>query len=181
VASWNYLAAWGYALKANGGEEVKAREFVAALYRNVPILDSGARGATITFAQRRQGDVLLAWENEALLTARELGKGKVEIVVPSISIRAEPPVAVVDKVVDRHGTRALATAYLEYLYSPEAQTLAAEHYYRPRDPEVAVRFGQQFPELEFFTVEQVFGGWREAQAKHFAEHGVFDQIYKPGQ
>ena len=179
-ARWNYLAAWGYALKAHGNDEAAARNFVASLYHNVPILDSGARGATITFAQRRQGDVLLAWENEALLVAKELGEGKVEIVEPSVSILAEPPVAVVDKVVDRRGTRAAAEAYLRFLYTPAGQELAAKHYFRPRAPEVAARYAERFPTIELFTVDQVFGGWLRAQSVHFADGGVFDQIYQPG-
>jgi sulfate transport system substrate-binding protein len=174
-ARWNYLAAWGYALEKYGGED-KARDFVTALYRNVPILDSGARGATITFTQRRQGDVLLAWENEAFLAIEELGKDKVEIVVPSISILAEPPVAVVDKVAEKRGTAALAKAYLEYLYSPEAQELAAKNHYRPRSKEVAQRYVQSFAQVKLFTVDDVFGGWKKAQETHFADKGVFDQI-----
>jgi sulfate transport system substrate-binding protein len=179
-ARWNYLAAWGYALRRNNGDEAKARAFVEALFRNVPILDTGARGSTITFAQRRQGDVLIAWENEAFLAVGELGKDKAEIVVPSVSILAEPPVAIVDKVVDRRGTRALATAYLEQLYSPEGQEIAAKHHYRPRSPEVAARYADKFPKIELFTVDEVFGGWKTAQGRHFAERGVFDEIYKPG-
>jgi sulfate/thiosulfate-binding protein len=179
-ARWNYLAAWGYALRANGNDEAKARDFVTALYRNVPILDSGARGATITFAQRRQGDVLLAWENEALLAVEQLGKDRLEIVVPSLSILAEPPVAVVDKVVDRKGTRAAAEAYLHFLYTPEGQDIAAKHFFRPRSAEVLSRYPGRFPSIELFTVDGVFGGWRHAQAVHFAEGGVFDQIYQPG-
>jgi sulfate/thiosulfate transport system substrate-binding protein len=176
-ARWNYLAAWGYALKANGGDEGKAQDFVAALYRNVPILDTGARGATISFARRRQGDVLLAWENEAFLAMEEIGKGKLEIVVPSISILAEPPVAVVDKVAERHGTRALAQAYLEGLYAPEGQELAAKHHYRPRDPAIAAKYKDKFPPIPLFTVDELFGGWQAAQRKHFADGGVFDRIY----
>jgi sulfate/thiosulfate transport system substrate-binding protein len=179
-ARWNYLAAWGYALKASGGDEGKAQDFVAALYRNVPILDTGARGATISFARRRQGDVLLAWENEAFLAMEEIGKGKLEIVVPSISILAEPPVAVVDKVAERHGTRALAQAYLEGLYAPEGQELAAKHHYRPRDPAIAAKYKDKFPPIPLFTVDELFGGWQAAQRKHFADGGVFDRIYKPG-
>jgi sulfate transport system substrate-binding protein len=179
-ARWNYLAGWGWALKKNDGDEAKARAYVAALYKNVAVLDSGARGATITFAQRRQGDVLITWENEAFRTVEEIGRDKFEIVVPSVSIRAEPPVAVVDAVVDKRGTRALAEAYLQYLYTPEGQEIAAKHYYRPRLNEVAVRNGSRFPELELFTVGEVFGGWAKAQATHFADNGVFDQIYAPG-
>ena len=179
-ARWNYLAAWGYALEANGNDDVKARDFVAALYRNVPILDSGARGATITFAQRRQGDVLVAWENEALLAVEEMGRDRLEIVVPSVSILAEPPVAVVDKVVDRRGTRAVAEAYLKFLYTPAGQELAAKHYFRPRSAEVAARYAERFPKVNLFTVDKLFGGWRQAQAVHFADGGIFDKIYGPG-
>jgi sulfate transport system substrate-binding protein len=179
-ARWNYLAAWGFALKASGGDEDKARAFVTALYRNVPVLDSGARGATTTFAQRGLGDVLIAWENEAYLSIAELGASKVEVVEPSISILAEPPVAVIDQNVDRHGTRKIAEAYLQFLYSPEGQALAAKNFYRPRvvdgiDSAVLARF----PEVEMFTIDEVFGGWSKAQATHFADGGVFDQIYKP--
>jgi sulfate transport system substrate-binding protein len=180
-ARWNYLAAWGYALKANGNDAAKARDFVAALYRNVPILDSGARGATITFAQRRQGDVLIAWENEALLAVEEIGKKRLEIVVPSVSILAEPPVAVVDSVVDRRGTRAAAEAYLRFLYTPAGQELAAKHYFRPRAADIAARYAERFPAVNLFTIGEVFGGWRQAQAAHFADGGIFDQIYQPGQ
>ncbi|HEX7968089.1 MAG TPA: sulfate ABC transporter substrate-binding protein [Stellaceae bacterium] len=179
-ARWNYLAAWGYALQASGNDEAKARDFVAALYRNVPILDSGARGATITFAQRRQGDVLIAWENEALLAVEEMGRDRLEIVVPSVSILAEPPVAVVDKTVDRRGTRAAAEAYLKLLYTPAGQELAAKHYFRPRSAEVAARYAERFPAINLFTVDKVFGGWGRAQAVHFADGGVFDQVYRPG-
>ena len=178
-ARWNYLAAWGYVLRQPGGSEDKARQFVADLYRKVPVLDSGARGSTITFVQRRIGDVLLAWENEAYLALDE-SPGQLEIVVPSISILAEPPVAVVDKVVDRKGTRAIAAAYLEYLYSPEGQEIAAKRHYRPRDQAVAARFAGGFGKLKLFTVDEVFGGWQKAQKAHFADGGVFDQIYKPG-
>ncbi len=178
-ARWNYLAAWGYALKKGGGT-AEARDFIAKLYANVPVLDSGARGATMTFAQRRQGDVLIAWENEAFLAVNEFGKDKVEIVVPSASILAEPPVAVVDANVDRHGTRRAAEAFLAYLYSPEGQEIAARNYYRPRLPEVAQRHAERFPQIRLFTVDEIFGGWRQAQATHFADGGIFDQIYKPG-
>lgn len=180
-ARWNYLAAWGYALRANGGDEAKARAFVSDLYKHVPVLDSGARGATITFAQRNQGDVLLAWEDDAVLAVRELGKNRLEVVYPSVSIKAEPVVAVVDKVVDRHGTRALADAYLRFLYTSEGQELVARHSYRPLDQAVAARYAAQFPALPTFTVDEVFGGWRNAQKTHFADGGVFDQIYQPGQ
>jgi sulfate/thiosulfate transport system substrate-binding protein len=179
-ARWNYLAAWGYALRASGGDKAKAQDFVTRLYRNAPILDTGARGATITFVQRRQGDVLIAWENEAMLAAEELGKDKFDIVAPSISILAEPPVALVDAVADRHGTRKEAEAYLQFLYSAEAQELAAKHYFRPRDREVAARHAERFPKLQLFTIDEVFGGWRNAQKTHFADGGVFDQIYQPG-
>ncbi len=178
-ARWNYLAAWGYARRHNGGDEAKCREFVAQLFKNVPVLDSGARGSTTTFVQRGIGDVLLAWENEALLALNELGKDKVEIVIPSISILAEPPVTVVDRYVDKHGTRAIATAYLEFLYAPTGQELAARHYYRPRDAEVAARYAHQFPKLELFTIQDEFGGWEKAQREHFADGAIFDSIYQP--
>jgi len=177
-ARWNYLAAWGYVLK-NGGDETKARDFVAELYKHVPVLDTGARGSTTTFVQRGIGDVLLAWENEAYLAVNELGADQIEIVVPSVSILAEPPVAVVDSVVDKHGTRAVAEAYLQYLYSPEGQELAARHFYRPRLSEVAERNADRFAKVPLFTIDEVFGGWKTAQAKHFADGGVFDQIYVP--
>jgi sulfate/thiosulfate transport system substrate-binding protein len=179
-ARWNYLAAWGYALKKNGGDEAKAKDFVTRLYRNVPILDTGARGATVTFVERGIGDALVAWENEALLAARELGKGKFEIVSPTISILAEPPVALVDKVTARHKTREIAQAYLEHLYTPEGQDIAARHYYRPRLQSVAAKYAAQFPRLTLFTIDEVFGGWAKAQKTHFADGGVFDQIYQPG-
>ena len=179
-ARWNYLAAWGYALKKDGNDPQKARDFVKALYANVPILDTGARGATMTFAQRRQGDVLIAWENEAFLAVNEFGRDKMEIVVPSVSILAEPAVALVDANVDRHGTRKAAEAYLAFLYTPEGQELAARNFYRPRLAEVAARHADQFPQIPLFTVDEVFGGWRKAQATHFADGGIFDQIHKPG-
>jgi sulfate/thiosulfate transport system substrate-binding protein len=178
-ARWNYLAAWGYALKQPGGDEAKARDFVTKIYRNVPVLDSGARGATVTFVQRRIGDVLLAWENEAQLALAE-AKSPVEIVVPSVSIVAEPPVAVVDGVASRKGTQTLAQAYLSYLYTPEGQEIAAKHHYRPTDARVAAKYASSFPKLTLFTIEQVFGGWQPAQKKHFGDGGIFDQIYKPG-
>jgi sulfate/thiosulfate transport system substrate-binding protein len=178
-ARWNFLAAWGYAEKRYGSVD-KAKEFVAKLYRNVPVLDTGARGATTTFVQRGIGDVLIAWENDAFLAVNELGKEKFDIVAPSISILAEPPVAVVDKVVDKRGTRKVAEAYLQYLYSPEAQELAAKHYYRPRNAEVAARYADKFPKLPLFTIDDQFGGWDKAQATYFADGGVFDQIYRPG-
>ena len=179
-ARWNYLAAWAHALEKNGADEAKAKEFVKALYKNVPVLDSGARGSTTTFVERGIGDVLLAWENEAFLAVEQLGKGKFEIVTPRSSILAEPPVAVVDKNVDRHGTRAAAQAYLEFLYTPEGQEIAARNFYRPRDPKVAAKYAAKFPKIELFTVDAVFGGWTKAQEKHFADGGVFDQIYTPG-
>ncbi len=176
-ARWNYLAAWGYALKKNGGDAKKAEAFVAALLRNVPVLDSGARGSLITFTERGVGDVFLSWENEAFLASKELGPDKFQVVVPSLSILAEPPVTVVDRTVDRRGTREVAQAYLQYLYTPEGQTLAAENYYRPVDPKVAARFEKQFPKVNLFTIDEVFGGWAKAQKTHFADGGVFDQIY----
>ncbi len=179
-ARWNYLAAWAHALAKPGGSDATAREFVRQLYQHVPVLDSGARGATTSFVERDIGDVLLAWESEALLAVNRLGKGELEIVTPRRSILAEPPVAVVDKVVERHGTRAVAQAYLEFLYTPEGQELAARSYYRPRDARVAARYASTFPKLELVTVDQVFGGWKKAQATHFADGGVFDQIYVPG-
>jgi len=178
-ARWNYLAAWAYALKQPGGDAPKARDFVTRLYRNVPVLDSGARGATTTFVQRGIGDVLLAWENEAFLSIKELGPQKVEIVVPSLSILAEPPVAVVDKVADRKGTRAVAQAYLEYLYTAEGQEIAARNYYRPRLEAVAKRYAATFPRVNLVTIDDVFGGWQKAQRAHFADGGVFDQIFQP--
>jgi len=175
-ARWNYLAAWGYALKKNNHDEAKAREFETALFKNVPVLDVGARGATTTFVQRGIGDVLIAWENEALLSIKELGKGKFEMVVPSVSILAEPPVALVDKVVKRHGTQAVAEEYLKYLYTPEGQEIAAKHYYRPRLESVAQKYADTFPKVNLFTVDEVFGGWQKAQKTHFAEGGEFDRI-----
>lgn len=175
-ARWNYLAAWGYALKKYGSEE-KAREFIRKLYKQVPVLDTGARGALITFAKRGVGDVFLSWENEAYLATNQLGKGQFEIITPSISILAEPPVAVVDSVVDRRGTREVAEAYLKHLYSKEAQELAAKHYYRPRLPEVAEKYLESFAKTELFTIDEVFGGWQKAQATHFADDGIFDQLY----
>lgn len=176
-ARWNYLAAWGYALKHNGGSPAKARDFVARLYRNVPVLDSGARGSTTTFAQRGIGDVLIAWENEAFLALNQLGKSRFQIVVPSVSILAEPPVSVVDRVVDRHHTRAVATAYIQYLYSKEGQAIAARHFYRPRNLAAAGSYARLFPHLPLFTVGQLFGGWQSAQKTYFADGGIFDQIY----
>jgi sulfate transport system substrate-binding protein len=179
-ARWNYLAAWGYALRQSNNDESKAKDFVARLYHNVPVLDSGARGSTTTFVQRGIGDVLVGWENEAFLALNELGKDKLELVVPSVSILAEPPVAVVDKITARHGTAAVAKAYLEFLYSPEGQEIAARNYYRPRSKEVAAKYDSRFPHLALFTVDEVFGGWQKAQKKHFEEGGTFDQIYQPG-
>jgi sulfate transport system substrate-binding protein len=178
-ARLNYLAAWAWADKHKGGEAA-AREFVTALYRNVPVLDSGARGSTTTFVERGLGDVLLAWENEALLATRKLSPGKFEIVVPSYSILAEPPVTVIDKYADKHGTTEVATAYLEALYEPEAQRIAAKHFFRPTDPTVAAETSETFAKLERFTVDDVFGGWAKAQAKHFSDGGEFDQIYGDG-
>lgn len=178
-ARWNYLAAWGFALKKNNGDEAKAREFVAALLKNVPVLDTGARGSTITFVERGQGDVLLAWENEAFLAVNELGKDKFEIVAPSLSILAEPPVAVVDKVAEKHGTQEVAKAYLEFLYTAEGQEIGAKNYYRPRLPEVAAKHESQFPKVALFTIDEVFGGWKKAQKTHFEDGGTFDQIYQP--
>ncbi len=176
-ARWNYLAAWGYALKQPGGSEAKAREFVGKLLKNVPVLDSGARGATTTFVERGIGDVLLAWENEAWLAVKELGPDKVEIVTPSLSILAEPTVAVIDRYAEKHGTHKLAQAYLEYLYSAEGQEIAARHYYRPRDTKVAAAHAKFQSKLRLFTVDEVFGGWNKAQKAHFAEGGSFDQFY----
>ncbi len=191
-ARWNYLAAWGYVLKRELGDlgrlkdpaaqdevakaQQKARQFVSQLFQNVPVMDSGARAATNTFVQRELGDVLLAWENEALLAVEQLGEGKVEIVVPSTSILAEPPVAVVDKVADRRGTRAVAEAYLEYLYTPEGQEIAARHFYRPRLPVILEKVARQFPKVELFTIDEAFGGWQQAQETHFDDGGIFDQI-----
>jgi sulfate/thiosulfate-binding protein len=178
-ARWNYLAAWAYALRQKGGNEQKAKEFVTRLYKNVPVLDSGARGSTTTFVQRGLGDVLLAWENEAFLAVNELGKDKFEIVAPSLSILAEPPVTVVDKVVDKKGTRKIAEEYLKYLYTPEGQEIAAKNYYRPTDKKVAAKYANTFAKVKLITIDEVFGGWRKAQKFHFADGGVFDQIYTP--
>jgi len=176
AARWTYLAAWGYALKKNGGDQAKAKDFVAKFYKNVPVFDTGARGATTTFVQRGIGDVLVGWENEAILSLKESGKGEFEIVVPSISILAEPPVSVVDKVAKRHGTQDVAKAYVEYLYTPEGQEIAGKHYYRPRNPEIAAKFANELPKLELFTIDEVFGGWQKAQKAHFADGASFDQI-----
>ncbi|AJI84170.1 sulfate transporter subunit [Yersinia enterocolitica] len=177
-ARWNYLAAWAYALEHNNNDQAKAQEFVKQLYKNVEVLDSGARGATNTFVERGIGDVLIAWENEALLAVNEVGKDQFDIITPSISILAEPTVSVVDKVVDKRGTREVADAYLKYLYSPEGQTIAAKNYYRPRDPAVAAKFAKEFPQLKLITIDDVFGGWTKAQQVHFATGGVFDEISK---
>ena len=176
-ARWGYLAAYGYALRQPGGYDAKAKAFVTRLFKQVPVLDSGARGSTVTFAERGIGDVLLAWENEAHLAIKEFGADKFDIVYPPTSILAEPPVAVVDKVVDRRGTRTVAQAYLEHLYSPEGQEIAARNFYRPTDEKVAAKYAAQFPKVALFTVDQVFGGWAKAQKTHFADGGVFDQIY----
>lgn len=177
-ARWNYLGAWGSVLGKSGKSESKAREFVGALYKNVPVLDSGARGSTTTFVERRIGDALIAWENEAFLALKEFGADKFEIVVPSVSILAEPAVTVVDKVVDKRGTRAVAQAYLDYLYSPEGQEIAAKNVYRPRLAETAKKYGKNFAQLKLFTVDEVFGGWAKIQRTHFDDGGVFDQIYQ---
>jgi sulfate/thiosulfate transport system substrate-binding protein len=175
-ARWNYLAAWAWALKQPGGNAATAKEFVRKLYKNVPVLDTGARGSTTTFVQRGLGDVLVAWENEALLAVKELGSDKLQVVVPTVSILAEPPVAVVDKVALRRGTREVATAYLQYLYGKEGQEIVARNYYRPRDPEVAAKYADRYPKLNLVTIAE-FGGWAKAQADHFSEGGIFDQIY----
>jgi sulfate/thiosulfate-binding protein len=179
-ARWNYLAAWAWALRQPGGNEARAKDFVTRLYKNVPVLDAGARGSTTTFVERGIGDVLLAWENEALLAIKELGPGKFEIVAPTLSVLAEPPVAVVDRVAGKHGTKDVARAYLEYLYSEAGQEIAAQHFYRPRLASVASKYQSQFPKLTLFTVDEVFGGWKKAQAAHFADGASFDQIYQPG-
>jgi sulfate transport system substrate-binding protein len=178
-ARWNHLAAWGYALKQPGGNEKTAQEFLSKIYKNVPVLDSGARGSTTTFVERGIGDVLLTWENEALLAIKELGPEKVEIVVPSLSILAEPPVTIVDKVVDRRGTRKIAEAYLQHLYSDEGQEIAGKHYYRPTNEKIAAKYASQFPKLKLLTVNEIAGGWTKAQKTHFADGGIFDQIYLP--
>jgi sulfate transport system substrate-binding protein len=179
-ARWNYLAAWAWAKDSNGGDEAKARDYVAQLFRHVPVLDTGARGATVTFTERGVGDVLLAWENEAFLALKEFGADKFEIVVPSKSILAEPPVAVVDSVVDKKKTRKQAEAYLAFLYTPQGQDIAARNFYRPRDTSVAAKYASAFPKIDLVTIDGAFGGWTKAQATHFADGGVFDQIYKPG-
>ena len=176
-ARWNYLAAWAWARSRHGGSEAAAEVFMRSLYAHVPVLDSGARGATVTFVERGIGDVLLAWENEALLAVSKLGVARLQIVVPGQSILAEPPVTVVDKIADKHGTRAVAEAYLRFLYTPEGQTLAARHYFRPRDPAVGAKYAGQFPQVKLVTIDQAFGGWAAAQAAHFADGGSFDRIY----
>jgi sulfate transport system substrate-binding protein len=176
-ARWGYLAAYGWALRQPGGNDAIARDYIARLFANVPVLDSGARGSTVTFAERGVGDVLMAWENEAHLSLKEFGADKLEIIYPSSSILAEPPVAVVDKVVDKRGTRAVAQAYLDYLYSPDGQEIAARNFYRPIDDKVAARYAKAFPKITLFTIDEVFGGWTQAQRTHFADGGVFDQIY----
>lgn len=178
-ARWNYLAAWGYALQQNNNDEEKAKEFVTSLFKNVPVLDSGARGATTTFVEREIGDVLLAWENEAFLALNELGEDEFEIVIPSVSILAEPPVTIVDRAVEKNGTEEVAKAYLDYLYTDVGQEIAAKNYYRPRSEEIAKKYADQFPEINLFTIDEVFGGWTKAQKTHFADGGVFDQIYQP--
>ncbi|MCC7643591.1 MULTISPECIES: sulfate ABC transporter substrate-binding protein [unclassified Janthinobacterium] len=178
-ARWNHLAAWGYALRQPGGNEAKAKDFLGKLYKNVPVLDSGARGATTTFVERGIGDVLIAWENEAYLAVKELGPTKFDIVTPSVSILAEPPVAVVDKFADKHGTRKVAEAYLNYLYTDEAQDIIAKNYYRPATDKAAKKYASQFAKVKLFTIEQVAGGWTAAQKAHFADGGIFDQIYQP--
>ncbi len=177
-ARWNHLAAWGYALRQPGGTEKSAQEFLGKIYKNVPVLDSGARGSTTTFVERGIGDVLITWENEALLAIKELGPGKVEIVTPSLSVLAEPPVTVVDKVADRRGTRKVAEAYLNFLYSEQGQEIAAQNYYRPTLDKVAKKYDAQFPKLKLLTIDEVAGGWTKAQKTHFADGGIFDQIYQ---
>ncbi len=179
-ARWNFLAAWGWAARQPGGDDTKARAFVTELYKHVSVLDTGARGATTTFVERGVGDVLIGWENDAFLAQNQLGKDKFEVVVPSLSILAEPPVAVVDKVVDKHDTRKIAEAYLQFLYTPEGQEIAAKNYYRPRNADVAKRYADKFPTLKLFTIDEQFGGWKKAQATHFADGGTFDAIYQPG-
>jgi len=176
-ARWGYLAAYGFALKQPGGNDAKAKEFISKVFANVPVLDSGARGSTVTFAERGIGDVLLSWENEAHLALKEFGADKFDIVYPPTSILAEPPVTVVDKVVDKRGTREVAAAYLEYLYSPEGQEIAAKNFYRPTDEKVAAKYAKNFPKVDLFTIDEAFGGWAKAQKTHFADGGVFDQIY----
>jgi sulfate transport system substrate-binding protein len=176
-ARWNYLAAWAYALAQPGGSEATAKDFVTKLYKNVKVLDSGARGSTTTFVERGIGDAFISWENEAFLAIKELGREKFEIVVPSLSLLAEPPVAVIDRVVDKRGTRTVATEYLKFWYTPEAQEIAAKNYYRPRDPEVSAKYDKQFVSVKLITIDDAFGGWQKAQKTHFEDGGVFDQIY----
>lgn len=178
-ARYNYLAAWGYALKQPGGNEQSAQDLLTKIYKNVPVLDSGARGSTTTFVEREIGDVLITWENEALLAIRELGPDKVQIVAPSVSVLAEPPVTIVDKVVDRRGTRKVAEAYLKFLYSDEGQELAGKHYYRPINEKIAAKYASQFPKVKLLTVDEIAGGWTKAQKTHFADGGTFDRIYQP--
>jgi sulfate/thiosulfate-binding protein len=177
-ARWNYLAAWGYALRKFGGDQEKARQFVAKIYLNAPVLDAGARGATNTFLQRKIGDVLIAWENEAFLAVNTLAKDEAEIIVPSVSILAEPPVAVVERVASRHGTLKAAQAYLQYLYSEEGQDIIGRNYYRPRSEAAIAKYGDRFPKLELFTIEETFGGWKKAQKTHFDDGGTFDRIFR---
>src|SRR5690606_30061933 len=179
AARWNYLAAYEYARAKNNGSDEKAKEFVKALFKNVPVLDSGARGSTTTFVQRKIGDALIAWENAAFLAPKEFGSDNFEIGVPSVSILAEPPVTVVDKVVDKRGTREVAEAYLKYLYSDEGQEIAGKHFYRPSNPKIAAKFSKQFPKVELFTIDEKFGGWAKAQKDHFDDGKIFDQIYSP--
>jgi len=178
-ARWNYLAAWGYALKKYNNDETKAKEFVTHLFKNVPVLDSGARGATVTFVQRGIGDVLISWENEAFLAVNKMGQGRFETVTPSLSVLAEPPVTVVDKVANRRGTYKEAEAYLKYLYSEPAQEIIARHHYRPRLASVTAKYADKFPKVHLFTIDEVFGGWQNAQKKHFADNGIFDEIHQP--
>jgi sulfate/thiosulfate-binding protein len=179
-ARWNFLAAWGYALKKNAGDEAKAAAFVGAVYKNVPVLDSGARGSTTTFAEREIGDVLIAWENEARIAIKQFGPDKYQVIYPSISVLAEPPVAWIDKVDRRHGTAAISKAYLEFLYTPAGQEIIAQNFFRPRDKTVAAKYASQFPSLPMLTIDSDFGGWKHAQPKFFADGGVFDKIYQPG-
>jgi len=178
---WDYVAAWGYAFLKSGRDEAKAKAYIAQLYKNVPVLDSGARGSTTTFVERGIGDVLIAWENEVLLGAKDLGQDKFEIVVPSVSVLCEPTVSIVDKVVDKKGTRAVAQAYLEYLYSPEGQEIAAKRYYRPRSEAVAKKYASQFPKVKLFALAEIIGNWQKTNKIHFADGGVFDQVYQPNQ
>ena len=178
-ARWNYLAAWGYVLKKTGNDEARAKEFIAKLFKNVPVLDSGARGATTTFVQRGIGDVLLAWENEAYLAVKEFGADKLEIVSPSVSILAEPPVTVVDKFARKHGTEAVAKAYLDFLYTDEGQNIAGKNFYRPSSEKAAAQYANVFGKVQLFTIEELFGGWKKAQKTHFDDGGVFDHLYQP--